>query len=208
MPPLVRLQSSLASGAQEMTAAHNFPLLGEPLALDLVNTCVRRDGADVDLLDSPAALAAWLHHESARLAWAGSVSEADLRAVRGLRTTLATLLDARREGRRPAPAVLCKLNAALAAPTATTRLGWTAAGPKLVRPTAASQRDVLLHALAADAVSILVGPSATRLRVCAHPDCVLQFVALNPRRRWCAATVCGNRARVARHYQRQRVDSS
>ncbi|TAM39549.1 MAG: hypothetical protein EPN58_13325 [Rhodanobacter sp.] len=84
---------------------------------------------------------------------------------------------------------------------------WTAAGPKLVQPTAASRREVLLHALAADAVSVLTGPSAAQLRVCAHPDCVLQFVARNPRRRWCSAAVCGNRARVARHYQRQRTDS-
>src|SRR5574337_172687 len=131
-----------------MTAAYHFPLLGEPLALDLVNTRVRRDHADLDLLDSPSALAAWLHLEPPRLAWSGSAGEADLRAVPELR-----------------------------------------------------------HALAADAVSVLTGPAATRLRVCAHPDCVLQFVALNPRRRWCSTAVCGNRARVARHYQRQRADS-
>src|SRR6266566_219775 len=28
------------------------------------------------------------------------------------------------------------------------------------------------------------------------------FVAVNPRRSWCAPAVCGNRARVARHYRR------
>lgn len=190
-----------------MTAVHNFPLLGEPLALDLVNTCVRRDHADVDLLDSPAALAAWLHAESSRVAWAGPVTHADLRAVRGLRTALAALLDARREGSRPPTDALRKLNAALAAPAATGRLAWTAAGPKLVQPTAASRRDILLHALAADTVNVLTGPSATRLRVCAHPDCVLQFIALNSRRHWCSAAACGNRARVARHYQRQRANS-
>lgn len=190
-----------------MTAAYHFPLLGEPLALDLVNTRVRRDHADLDLLDSPSALAAWLHLESPRLAWSGSASDADLRAVQELRAALATLLDAQREGTRPPAQALRKLNVALAAPSATARLMWSAAGPKLVHPTAASKRDVLLHALAADAVSVLTGPAATRLRVCAHPDCVLQFVALNPRRRWCSTAVCGNRARVARHYQRQRADS-
>lgn len=190
-----------------MTASYNFPLLGEPLALDLVNTCVRRDHVAADLLDSPAALAAWLQAESARLAWSGPVDHADLRAVKELRAAVATLLDARRDGARPPAVALRKINAALAEPATSARLTWTTEGPKLVRPTATSRRDVLLHALAADLVSVLTGPSAMQLRVCAHPECVLQFVALNPRRRWCSAALCGNRARVARHYRRQQADA-
>lgn len=188
-----------------MTASYNFPLLGEPLALDLVNTCVRRDGAAADLLDTPAALTAWLKAQSARLAWSGPIDDADLRAVKELRAALASLLDARRHGARPPAASLRKVNAALSAPAASSRLTWTAAGPKLVRPTATSGREVLLHTLAADAAAVLTGPHAMRLRVCAHPECVLQFVALNPRRRWCSAATCGNRARVARHYRRQQA---
>ena len=188
-----------------MTAAYSFPLLGEPLALDLVNTCVRRDGAVADLLDTPAALAAWLKAQSARLAWSGRVAEADLRAVKELRTAMAALLSARRDGSRPSAWALRKVNAALAAPVASARLTWTAAGPRLAGPAEASRCEVLLHVLAADVVSVLTGPSVTHLRTCAHPECVLQFLALNPRRRWCSAAVCGNRARVARHYRRQQA---
>lgn len=190
-----------------MREAYNFPLLGEPLALDLVNTCVRRGHAEADLLDSPAALAAWLRAESPRVAWSGPVTHADVHALRDLRTALAALLEARRTGVRPPREALRKLNAALAAPTAACRLAWPAQGPQLLQPSSASRRAVLLHALATDAVNVLTGPSATRLRVCAHPECVLQFIALNPRRRWCSAVVCGNRARVARHYQRQQANS-
>lgn len=188
-----------------MTASYTFPLLGEPLALDLVNTCVRRDGAALDLLDTPAALAAWLKAQSARLAWSGPVDDADLHAVRELRTAMAALLDARRDGSRPSASAMRKVNAALTAPVVSALLTWPATGPRLAGPTEASRREVLLHALATDLVSVLTGPSAVHLRVCAHPDCVLQFVALNPRRRWCSAAVCGNRARVARHYQRQQA---
>ena len=188
-----------------MTGLPHFPLIGEPLALDLVNTCVRRDHAAVDLLDTPAALAAWLRAESARLTWSGTVDVTTLRAVRGLRAALAALFDARRNGTSPPAAALRKLNAALAAPAATVRLTWPATGPRVARPTAMSTRDALLHALATDALAVLTGPSAHLLRKCAHPDCVLQFVAHNPRRRWCSASTCGNRARVARHYLRQRT---
>ena len=188
-----------------MTTSYTFPLLGEPLALDLVNTCVRRDGRAADLLDTPAALAAWLKAQSARLPWSGPVDDADLRAVKDLRTAVAALLAARRDSVRPSATALRKVNAALAAPAVAGRLTWPATGPRLIGPTEASRREVLLHGLATDVVSVLTGPSATRLRVCAHPECVLQFVALNPRRRWCSAAVCGNRARVARHYQRQQA---
>ena len=60
----------------------------------------------------------------------------------------------------------------------------------------------LLGELAADAITVLTGPQAERLRQCANPDCILQFVADNPRQRWCSSALCGNRARVARHYRR------
>lgn len=189
-----------------MADSVHFPLLGEPLSLDLLNTVVRRDGAERDLLDSPTALAAWLHAQSARLTWSGVVDVADLQAVRRFRTTLAELFVARREGRRPGIADLRQLNAALSPFVPAARLAWSSAGPKLVMATRSgtSKRKALLQLLAADAVAVLTGPSAALLRDCAHPDCVLQFVASNPRRRWCSPSVCGNRARVARHYQRQR----
>jgi predicted RNA-binding Zn ribbon-like protein len=69
-----------------------------------------------------------------------------------------------------------------------------------------SKRDALLHALALDAVGILASPEANLLRICEHPDCMLQFLTHNPRRRWCSAAVCGNRARVARHYLPRRAN--
>lgn len=184
-------------------ATTHFPLLGEPIALDLVNTRVRRQGEIVDLLDTPAALAAWLRHEHERLPWAGAVTRGDVAAVRELRDAVAALLDAAQQ-RIPAPAgALHSLNAALAhGHAASLRLGWTDTQPRLVAPRARTRRSVLLHALAADAVALLTGPNAKRVRQCAHPDCILRFVAANPRRRWCCDATCGNRARVARHYLR------
>jgi predicted RNA-binding Zn ribbon-like protein len=189
-----------------MAGLSRFPLLGEPLALDLVNTRMRRDGSDVDLLRTPADRAAWLRAESARLAWSGAVGVADLQAVRTLRAALAVLLAARRKGTRPTTAALRQLNMALATPVVTTRLLWPAAGPRLAQPPASAKREALLRTLAVDALAVLTGPGAGLLRECAHPDCVLQFVASHPRRRWCSTATCGNRARVARHYQRQQAE--
>jgi predicted RNA-binding Zn ribbon-like protein len=60
--------------------------------------------------------------------------------------------------------------------------------------------------IAAQAAEFLADPDeVSRLRRCANPDCSMIFVAVNPRRTWCAPAVCGNRARVARHYRRVRA---
>lgn len=190
-----------------MVAAPSFPLLGEPVSLDLVNTRVRQGGADVDLLDAPSALAAWLAAESGRVPWSGGVSKADLRAVRALRDAIAATLAARRAGTRPPRGAVKTFNTALSASGTTSRITWTASGPLVEQRATRSNRGALLHALAADAVGILTGPDAALVRTCAHPECVLQFLASNPRRRWCSASVCGNRARVARHYARHGVNT-
>jgi predicted RNA-binding Zn ribbon-like protein len=187
-----------------MNTTSRFPLLGEPLSLDLVNTRIRRDGVLVDLLDTPAALNAWLRAEAKRVSWTGSASTADVRPVRAMRDAMAELFHARREHIKPAPAAVAKISAALSAPGARVRLVWAGAEPRLAPLSARSRRSVLLGELAADAVAVLTGPPAAHLRTCANPDCVLQFIARNPRRRWCSSALCGNRARVARHYQLHR----
>jgi predicted RNA-binding Zn ribbon-like protein len=60
-----------------------------------------------------------------------------------------------------------------------------------------------LAQVAEQAVGLLGGPDAERLRACYAPGCVLYFVKTHPRREWCSVA-CGNRVRAARHYQRAR----
>lgn len=184
-----------------MSAASRFPLVGEPLSVDLVNTQVRRGDSIVDLLDTPAALNAWLHAQAKRLSWVGPASAADWSAVCALRAAIAELFRARREDSRPTAAAVAKVSKAQSAPSARRRLVWTGREPQLAPLGARSKRSALLGALAADAVAVLIGPQAGLLRKCANPECVLQFIARNPRRRWCSSALCGNRTRVARHYQ-------
>jgi predicted RNA-binding Zn ribbon-like protein len=64
-----------------------------------------------------------------------------------------------------------------------------------------------LAAIAREGIALLADPRrSSQLRRCANPTCSMVFIAENSRRMWCAPNVCGNRARVARHYQRQRND--
>ncbi|NUR88680.1 MAG: hypothetical protein HOY71_31720, partial [Nonomuraea sp.] len=62
----------------------------------------------------------------------------------------------------------------------------------------------LLAELAEAAIDLLASPDASKVRACEGPGCSLLFLPAHPRRRWCSPAVCGNRARVARYYQRHR----
>jgi predicted RNA-binding Zn ribbon-like protein len=185
-----------------MTHPTRFQLLGEPLVLDLVNTRALRRGAAVDLLERPAALTAWLRAERERLAWRGPAASADLVAVCGLRDALDALLRARLARTTAPDAAVRRLNRALAGARDQARLEWTRAGPRKTAAPAGASRDGLLQRLALDGLELLTGPDADKLRECAHPDCRMLFMAANPKRQWCSAATCGNRARVSRHHAR------
>ena len=59
--------------------------------------------------------------------------------------------------------------------------------------------------LAALAIEALTGAQAGRLRSCHSPGCAHYLMARTRTQIWCSPTGCGNRARVARHYQRTRA---
>jgi hypothetical protein len=70
------------------------------------------------------------------------------------------------------------------------------------RPGTASA--VLLAQLAEAAATLLASPAIGLVRRCEGPGCRMLFLPAHPRRRWCSPATCGNRARVARYYQRHK----
>ena len=72
---------------------------------------------------------------------------------------------------------------------------------------AADARLRLTAGLARAAIEFLASPARERLRACPAPRCVRYFVKDHPRQEWCKPS-CGNRARVARHYQRHTTADS
>ncbi|GGQ18042.1 putative RNA-binding Zn ribbon-like protein [Actinomadura coerulea] len=181
------------------------PLIGEPPALDLVNT--RPAGAD--LLSTPDDLRAWLRLQADRFDEARAFAAADaapgsLDAVRHVREHTARALDRVRRGGPPSADDLEALGRAQLAAPAVTELTWNGrsllaarrrAGPPGLRPAAW---------LAEAAADLLADPAVTTVRECEADDCVMLFLPAHPRRRWCSAARCGNRVRVARHYRRHR----
>ncbi|WP_200824872.1 CGNR zinc finger domain-containing protein [Nonomuraea solani] len=177
-------------------------LMGEPLALDLVNT---RSGSGFDALDGADDFQAWLTGQSHRLTVPEEpLKPSDLSALRALRAHVEATLAAIREAAPPPPEALKALNKALrGAPPypyleargAVLTTGTRRAGPPVT---------VLLTELAEAAMALLTDPNVGKIRSCEAPDCRMLFLPAHPRRRWCSPDLCGNRVRVARYYQRHK----
>jgi predicted RNA-binding Zn ribbon-like protein len=64
----------------------------------------------------------------------------------------------------------------------------------------------VLSSIARDAIDVLGGPRAGRLKRCDGGRCGLVFIdtSRSGRRRWCSMERCGNRAKVATHRRRRK----
>ena len=195
------------------------PVRGEPLSVELMNTIwADRDGVH-DALATARESNAWLDAVRDRLPEVGAahgparrtVTASDAARLRRLRDALrriaAEVTDDPREPDAPGDVTTVPVGEAVTAVNA-------AAGampPRLLRldrgvvgadRRSSSAADALLAGFATDAVDLLAGDhDAGTLRACLAPGCVLYFVQDHPRREWCSPA-CGNRARVARHYER------
>jgi predicted RNA-binding Zn ribbon-like protein len=180
-----------------------FAVIGEPIvAVDLINT-VALPGSPTadDLLPADRDAEAWWRIQRTRVP-DGDLP--DLRALRRLRSALREAIEALIDGRPVPQAAIGDLNFFMqSAPTS----------PRLVLTGTGLRTQTLWHPeyggnprlafIAVQAAGFLSDPAQVRrLRRCANPACSMSFIAVNPRRSWCAPGVCGNRARVARHYRR------
>jgi predicted RNA-binding Zn ribbon-like protein len=70
--------------------------------------------------------------------------------------------------------------------------------------------DAVLSTVAGDAIDLLGGPRATRLKRCQGVNCAIPFVDTSRpgTRRWCSMDRCGNRAKARIHYDQRRQEVS
>jgi predicted RNA-binding Zn ribbon-like protein len=182
-----------------------IPLTGEPLALDLVNT----RPAVGDLLATPSDLRSWLGLEAGRFGEAAEAAGAELddaalAAVRDVRDHAARALDRIRHGAPPSTDDLDALNRAQRVAPAVLELSRGTTGLIATRRRTGTTGERLAAWLAEECAAFIAGPAVGAVRQCEADDCVMLFLPAHPRRRWCSAARCGNRVRVARHYQRHR----
>ncbi|MFE0529951.1 CGNR zinc finger domain-containing protein [Micromonospora parva] len=192
------------------------------LALALAST-IRHDGNGgvADDLGDVAGLTRWLDEQAELLreyvggrdvlvGVADEQTRLDVVAVRRATRTLFAVAV------RPGPPSRADSSSLLSPPEAVDRLNQAAAllpvrpvlrWPEQGVPTLSWQGDAaearlrLTAGLARAAVEFLASPARDLLRACPAPRCVRYFVKDHARQEWCKPS-CGNRARVARHYQR------
>ncbi|MFF4392105.1 MULTISPECIES: CGNR zinc finger domain-containing protein [unclassified Streptomyces] len=192
------------------------------LALELAST-IRHDG-DGGVADDLATVRGtthWIQEQGELLA--GHVPAGGLAADEGLRLGIIELRQAVRalfaravSPAPPSPAdahrlltadqAMARLNAAAAREPVAPQLDWPVEGVPTTRLLSAENDPYvrLVAALARAAIDFLSGPQCTQLRSCTAPRCVRYFVKSHGRQEWCKPS-CGNRARAARHYRRQRT---
>lgn len=172
-------------------------LIGEQLAIDLVNTRTRTD----DLIATPGLLGDWIAREGSRLPDIGAGPGPSMhRTVLEVREWADVVIRAVSSGRRPPSSALRRIERLLDAAPVTTRLGWDGSAVTTSTQRSGSDEAVMAASLADAVVALLAMPELSRLKECEADDCRMLFLPAHPRRRWCSSRRCGNRVRVARHY--------
>jgi predicted RNA-binding Zn ribbon-like protein len=167
------------------------------LCLDFVATVGERWRRSFERLLGPEDFARWMV-ESGMLNTPPCVSDRHLGTARDLREVINRLA---RPGVEPKRGDRAELNRWSARPSLAPQLtsdggvAWVADRPV----------EAMLATLARDAVDLLSGPFAGRIRECAAPDCAILFVdnSRPGRRRWCSTEACGNRARTKAYRHRR-----
>jgi predicted RNA-binding Zn ribbon-like protein len=190
-------------------AERAWVLPDEPLPVRLMSTIWADTDGRHDDLRTTADVDAWLDavgvDRTGAPANGGELATA--RALRDAVRTLAAYVTA--DDRPGAAAAAEQAGAALELVNATAaelpapRLALRDGRLEVSAPAGASAVTTALARVAEQAVALLGGQDAARLRACYAPGCVLYFVKTHPRRAWCSVA-CGNRVRAARHYQRAR----
>jgi predicted RNA-binding Zn ribbon-like protein len=196
--------------------AENLALLGGELCLDFINTVENR-GANqpYEFLHSYADLVAWSHHaglltseESQRLQHEAASRPTEATSVLEqaivLREILYQIFVAIVSDQPIDSEVLANLNAMLSQTFARLQIRPQQGGFAWDWNDSDRPLDRMLWPILRSVAEFLTGGQLDRLGQC--PGCGWFFVdgSRSRTRRWCDMQVCGNRAKVRRHYRRQR----
>ncbi|HEY7023946.1 MAG TPA: CGNR zinc finger domain-containing protein [Candidatus Limnocylindrales bacterium] len=184
--------------------------------LDFVNSLEYSKGLPHDELTSATVAVQWFQQHSllhsdmaaalnAEVAGDQAAAERLLQRVQKTRSALRELLDAAVEKRPPSDSALREVNRALRAPYVY-ELVPAADGVSLDHRHDGDPINGALSRLSEAVARELTQDDKERLRVCANDECRWVFRDNSPagRRKWCDMSSCGNRAKAARHRERQK----
>jgi predicted RNA-binding Zn ribbon-like protein len=189
------------------TADIEFPVLGEPIALELANTRYRDDGDITDYLATPTMVAAWFDASpTARtLDRPARWSRDQVGELVTLRDAIDRLARSLLGGRPGSRTDLAALNNATRRVSRYRELLWEERPTAVERVNAPNRFDRAMGAFAENAIVLLAEPAhAGGILECANADCHMLFFKQHHRRQWCQNN-CGHRHRQADYYKRSRA---
>lgn len=186
----------------------DFYFIAGDVALDLVNTEVVRNGQQADLLDGTDALGQWLAAAgllSAERSRAAATSTA-LAAIRGMRKSLRDIARALSEGKPPKKAAVGVIEEELRRGRGALTLRYRGGVFSSFFEVDDAHVDDPRFLVARAAAAFLATAEPHRIHPCHGAGCVLFFydVTKSGTRRWCSMAGCGNRAKAAEHYRRNK----
>ena len=178
------------------------PMVADHLALDLLNTEARSQGAVIDHWATDADVVRWLARHGIGQTGGGRPPSGLLEQGRALRSLVRTLVQARKAGEEPGVASLNDvLHRHISSPSVTRRPDGSYAITRIAYGDAGA---ALLGPVAEAAAQLLVEGDFALVRQCDHDDCILWFYdrTKSHKRRWCSMAQCGNRHKAARFRKR------
>jgi predicted RNA-binding Zn ribbon-like protein len=180
------------------------PLLGDHLAMDLLNTEARSGDKIVDYWTSDADVLRWLRqNEIYPLTEQSSLAVGELLSqAKDLRALAHQLITTFKQQKTPD---ISELNIYLHSYVSAPHLKTDSDGKLVI--TRISRGDTLASMLGqvAEAVAqLLVEGDVALVKQCEHPDCILWFYDRTKahKRRWCSMATCGNRFKAAQFRKR------
>jgi predicted RNA-binding Zn ribbon-like protein len=193
----------MARAAGQASGEGRFVLVGGHPSLNLLATLGRRHATPVERIPDTAALAQWLV-VTGLFDIAPRVSEAHLAQARQLRQAISSLVRSLMSGSPLTGESLAIVNRHAGRPDLPPQLVLEDSLP-VVRTPPGADAPSALATIARDAVCLLGGPQAARIKACDHPDCSLLFLdeTQSGRRRWCSMGRCGNLVKTAGYRARR-----
>ena len=192
-----------------------FLFVGNHPCLDFINTQMIVRGNPTDLLGGYENLVAWLlqahmvdktHAVAVMTQWGHEDQEQLFEQGVMFRRTLRDMV-ARIVARKSiSDSAIASINHILSRCPGYPQLVYKKGGYTRQFQSQAAQKDGLLAPLAEAASDLLCSGKWSLVKKCGNPACILYFydTTKNHTRNWCSMQLCGNRKKVAAHYQRKR----
>lgn len=194
-----------------------FYFVGNNLCLDFVNTEVVEGSDRKDLLEGFEGLVIWsvevgtidaAQGKEMMQGWSNKPdADAVIARAREFRDSLRHMAERISQGKLSPQPTIDSINNLLSKQTTHAQVVRVRGGYERRLRIDFAEPLHLLVPIAGAAVELLCDGDLSLVKRCENPACILYFydTTKNHARRWCSMSGCGNRAKVAAHYQRKRV---